>query len=62
MIKDCSNIKEKNEKTRFKYRRADKRAIIASWSNNDSCGSESEDKETANLFLMARESLEENDE
>ena len=34
--------------------------MVATWSDNDSSGSESEHEEIANLYLMTRESSEEN--
>ena len=49
MVKDCSNIKKKNERTRFKSKRADKRAMVVTWSDIDSFGSESENEEITNL-------------
>ena len=61
MIKDCVNIKKKIERTRFKSKRVNKRILVTTWSDSDSFGSESEDEEIANLCLMARESLGEND-
>jgi len=58
MIKDCVNIKKKNERMRFKSKRANKRVMVAKWSCSDSCECKSKKEEIANLFLMARESLE----
>ena len=55
MIKDCSNIKMKNERAKFKFKRADKRVMIAIWSDSDSSTNESEDEEIANLYHIARE-------
>jgi len=62
MVKDYLNIKKKDEKTRFKSKRANKKSHGCKWSDSDSSGSKSKDKEIANLCLMATESSEENDE
>ena len=56
MIKDCPNIKKKNERTRFKSKREDKRAMVVTWSASDSFESESEADEIADICIMARES------
>jgi len=62
MIKDCPKIKKTNANTRFKSKRVDERAMIATLNDSDSSGSESEDEEIANLCLMARENSRENHE
>jgi len=46
MIKDCPKIRRKNNRTRFKPKRADKRSMVATWSDRDSFASESEDKKS----------------
>ena len=53
---------KENERTRFKPKRVDKKTMVATWRDSDSSGSESKDKEIANLCVMARESSGENDE
>jgi len=49
MIKDYPNILKKHERTRFKSKKAGKRAMVATWSDSNSSKSESEDEEVANL-------------
>ena len=56
MIKDCPNIKKKNEKTMFKSKKAGKRDMVATWSDNNSS------MFGENLCLMARENFGESDE
>jgi len=62
MIKDFPNIKNKNERTRFKSKSAEERAMVATSSDKNSFRSESKDKEIANICLMDGERLRENGE
>ena len=60
MIKDYAIIKRKNERTRFKYERVDKRAMVGSHSDNP--WDESDNEKIVNVCLMVRESSGRNDE
>ena len=60
--KIIQNIKKKNERTRFKAKKGDKKAMVVTWSDSDSFESESEGKEIASFFFMAREHIEESQE
>ena len=62
MIKDCLNIRKKTKGTIFKSKKVGKRVMVATWSDGDSFGSESDDEETTKLCLMARENTKEIDE
>ena len=65
-MKDCPNVKKKNEITIFKSNKIGKRAtvlpMVATWSKSHRCESESEDEEMANLCLMPRDYNGESDE
>jgi len=48
-IKYCQNIKKKKERTKFKSKRVDKRAMAAMWSDSDSSKTESKDEKSLPL-------------
>jgi len=57
MIEDYLNIKKKNERTRFKAKKGDKRAMVVTWCDNDSSKSESEGEEVTNIILWLEKTL-----
>lgn len=62
MIKDCPNVKKKNEKNNFKAKKRNNKAKILAWISSDSNGNKSKEQEMGNRCLMAKGDLEEKED
>jgi len=43
------------EKQKFKIKKANKKVIVAAWSDSKTSESESDEEQVANIYLMAKE-------